>query len=246
MNLVGNKLLGARTPLTAPHAVIPTVSPGKRAWTSYELAKQLFGNHADLSRFRKSDNTPRYRPARSESSRHLAQTEGPRADDDGDDSMDIDDEDAGPVVESWVPSHALDGLHLQVIDHFSSVLKQLANRVRHQDHLAGPQALSRHASGYRRKDFAAWNVRDCMEYLKTKNKKIKEGQPPLETFLLRRNEDRGWRRGQDWSRQDWLNSMNQLWDIARLFEDDLLHNSLLALGWQVDDVFNMPMRPTGI
>ncbi|KIP12905.1 hypothetical protein PHLGIDRAFT_61049, partial [Phlebiopsis gigantea 11061_1 CR5-6] len=227
--------------------VIPTVSPGKRAWSSYDLAKQLFGAHADLSRFRRSDNTPRYRPARSESSRHLAQTEGPRADDDGGDGMDIDDDDAGagPVIESWVPSHALDGLHLQVIDHFSSVLKQLADRVRHEAGDAGPPARSQYAPEYRRKAFAAWTVRDCMTYLGTK-KTIKEGQPPLQTFLLRRNEDRGWRRGQDWPHQAWLNCLDVLTDIAIAFEDNLLFSSLHDLSWQVDDVFNMPMRPTGI
>lgn len=89
------------------------------------------------------------------------------------------------------------------------------------------------------------NVRDCVEYLESK-KAVKKLQPPLQTFLLRRNEDRGWRRGQDWPRQAWENGLDALEDIGRQFEDGLVLLSLTELRPHVTDVFNTRLRPTGI
>lgn len=229
-------------PLTLNYLVIPTVAPGKRAWSSRELAANLFGNNVDLSHFRTTEKAPKYRPTKTDGAKHLAQTEGPRADDD--DGMDIDD-DASAVVEDWVPSHALDGLHIQIIDHFSIVLKELAKRVRHEAGDTGPPTRSQYAPEHRRKEFGSWNVRDCLEYLGSK-KRLGSSQPPLEVFLLRRNEDRGWRRGQDWSRQAWDNSVDALEAIGRLFEDGLVLLSLQELRPHVTDVFNTRLRPTGI
>ena len=160
--------------------------------------------------------------------------------------MDVDDESVSDVAaEDWVPSHALDGLHIQVIDHFTLVLKELAGRVRHETGEIGPPTQSRHAPEHRRKDFRSWNVRDCVEYLESK-KPLKRREPPLQVFLLRRNEDRGWRRGQDWPRQAWANSLDGLEELGRAFGDGVVLASLRELRPHVQDVFNTPLRPTGI
>ena len=202
----------------------------------------------DVTPFCGSENVPRYRPTRSGQVRHLAQTEAPKADDD--DNMDVDDDAAAAAAaaaatEDWVPSHALDALHIQIIDHFSIVLRELAYRVRHEAGDGGPPARSPHAPEHRRKEFRLWNVRDCVEYFESK-KALKISQPPLQTFLLRRSEDRGWRRGQDWSRQAWENCLDALEDIGKQFQDGLVLLSLAELRPHVTDVFNTRLRPTGI
>jgi hypothetical protein len=160
--------------------------------------------------------------------------------------MDIDDESAiAAATEEWVPSHALDGLHIQVIDHFTIVLRDLAARVRHEAGDTGPPTESRHAPEYRRKDFRIWNMRDMTEYLESK-KPLRRREPPLSVFLLRRDENRGWRRGQDWPRQAWENSLDALEDIGQEFAEGPVLLSLRELRPHVRDVFNTRMRPTGI
>ncbi|EKM59192.1 uncharacterized protein PHACADRAFT_157472 [Phanerochaete carnosa HHB-10118-sp] len=217
--------------------------PGRRLLSSRELAAKLFGEHLDVSPFRVHENAPRYRPTRLSQTHHLAQTEGPKADEP--DGMDVDDDGAAAGTESWVPSHALDALHIQIIDHFTVVLAELAQRVRHEAGDDGPPARSPHAPEHRRKGFRSWNVRDCVEYLESK-KAVEKSQPPLQMFLLRRSEDRGWRRGQDWPRQAWENCLDALEDIGRQFEDGLVLLSLTELRPHVTDVFNTRLRPTGI
>lgn len=160
--------------------------------------------------------------------------------------MDIDDDaSTRSSYDEYIPSHALDALHLQIIDHFSIVLKELAYRVRHNAGDAGPPIRSQYAPVYRRKEFQLWNVRDCLEYLESK-RLLKPTQPPLRAFLLRRNEDRQWRRGQDWPRQAWLNVLEGLEDAGRRFEDDLVLLSVKELRPHVVEIFNTPLRPTGI
>lgn len=116
--------------------VIPTVAPGRRLLSSRELAAQLFGDNINVTPFRASENAPRYRPTRSQQTQHLARTEGPGAADD--DGMEVDDDAGAAAADDWVPSHALDGLHIQIIDHFSAVLMELAARVRHEARDDGP------------------------------------------------------------------------------------------------------------
>lgn len=225
---------------------IHTVSPGKRQWSSRKLAYDLFAHNVDLYQFRGQTNVPKYGPVRSPTIKRLARTEAPRADED--DGMDIDDDPSSSSQgkkDDYIPSHALDALHLQIIDHFSIVLKELAYRVRHEAGDAGPPARSQYAPVYRRKVFELWNVRDCLEYLETK-KPLKPSHPPLRAFLLRRSEDREWRRGQDWPRQAWMNALDALEDLGRRFDDDLVPLSLRELRPHVVEIFNTPLRPTGL
>lgn len=229
----------------------------KHASSSCQLAKAIWPKRAaEIPQFfRGHENVAKYRPPRAERPTRLARTEAPEEpvqEDGSDDGMEIDSDDGKPVIkddtavprDAWVPSHALDGLHLQIIDHFSIVLKELASRVRHQAGEAGPPVNSLHAPAHRQKAFELWTVRDCLEYLGTK-KQLQKSEPPLGRFLLRRNEERGWRRGQDWPRKAWDNALDALGDVGRQFGDELVVLSLRELGPHVAEVFNAPLRPTG-
>ena len=89
-----------------------------------------------------------------------------------------------------------------------------------------------------------WTLRDCLGYLDSK-KPLQRTEPPLELFLLRRNEDRGWRRGQDWPRKAWDNALEALGDIGRQFTSKLVLQSLEELYPHVAEVFGQRLRPTG-
>ncbi|PCH41108.1 hypothetical protein WOLCODRAFT_70725 [Wolfiporia cocos MD-104 SS10] len=227
---------------------VPTVCPPRRGWSSRDLARGIAQELAhfgvpvflDVSKFRGHDHTPVYRPSRG--SRELRTTMPPKSEGDGDDRMDVDDD---GFHNEYIPSHALDALHLQVIDHFTPMLKDLAARVRTSTGDSVEQELSRHAPWYRRKGFDTWTVGDCLEYLGSK-KRLLVTSPSLRVFLLGRSEDRGWRRGQDWSHQDWQNAMTALQDVGTKFED---RSTLISLGYlklETERVFKTPMRPTGI
>ncbi|OBZ70298.1 hypothetical protein A0H81_09952 [Grifola frondosa] len=158
--------------------------------------------------------------------------------------MDVDP--TGSTAEDFVPSHALDALHLQIIDHFTAVLKEIADGVRKRTgDLAPAVSTSVHAPAHRRKEFNSWTIGDCLEYLGTKQV-LRTSTPPLRVFLLRRNAERGWRRGQDWSRQDWMNALEALHDVGMKFQSGVLLRSLEAVMPHVFWIFNSPMRPTGI
>lgn len=220
-----------------------TVRPAQHDNSSRHLAEAIWPGYSVVAQFRGHESVARYRPTRAEKPTRLARTEAPEEQPRDEDSMEIDDEQA-TKEDVWVPSHALDGLHLQIIDHFSIVLKELASRVRHQAGEAGPPVHSLHAPAHRRKAFELWTVRDCLEYLGTK-KQLQKSEPPLGRFLLRRDEERGWRRGQDWPRKAWDNALDALGDVGRQFGDELVVLSLRELGPHVAEVFNAPLRPTG-
>lgn len=222
-----------------------TVVPPRHAWSSRDLAQTLFKGHPGFepTQFHGRDHGAKYRP--SKLSNRLAKTEAPKADDD--DSMDIDEEGGGlkfDIFEDYQPSHALDDLHRQIISHFAIVFWQLCDRVRRETGDGGPATQSRYAPAYRKKAFQLWTVGDCLGYLDTK-RELQVSDPPLRVFLLRRNEDRGWRRGQDWSRQSWENVLKALEDVGRRFEDSLVLQSLAELRPHVTEIFLTRMRPTG-
>ena len=222
-----------------------SVQPPPRAWSSRDLAQTLFKGHPDFNptHFHGLDSEAKYRP--SSNSKHLAKTEAPRAHDD-DDSMDVDDDSYahGSVFEDYVPKHALDDLHRQIVSHFGIVFIELCDRLRRKNGEGGPGNESRFAPEYRKKPIQLWTVGDCLEYLDTK-KTLQVSDPPLRVFMLRRNEDRGWRRGQDWSRQSWENVLKALEDVGQKFGDSLVLQSLAELRPHVTEIFKQRMRPTG-
>lgn len=162
-----------------------------------------------------------------------------------DDGMDIDDDSA--VTELVRPSHPLDLLHLQVIDHFSELLLELVAKV------AGPEAqkfgaaemTSRHAPAYTRKQLMFWTALDSLEFLNTK-KGCPKSSPRLEVFLTRPYEGKGARRGQDWSRRDWEVALSGLSKIGDLWVDDGIRESVPAVEVHMRRVFEMAVRPTGV
>lgn len=168
--------------------------------------------------------------------------------------MDIDEEyiGSGPA-EDFIPSHALDALHWQVIDQFSQVFKDLADQLRVANGHNGAPISSSHAPWYRRIAFQQWTTENCLEYfnyhLQQKNTaKLRETSPPIPVFLLRSQDNlhgRRGRRGQDWSRQDWINVANGLREVGVRLEYGPVYKSVQALDTEIEQVFLTPMRPTG-
>jgi len=172
----------------------------------------------------------------------MEDTGGVKGDDEG---MDIDDDSA--VTELVRPSHALDLLHLQVIDHFSELLLELVAKV------AGPEVekfgaaemTSRHAPACMRKQLMLWTTSDSLEFLNTK-KACPQSSPRVDVFLMRPYEGRGARRGQDWSRRDWEVALSALCKIGDLWDDGAgLRESVPAVEVHMRRVFDSAMRPTG-
>ncbi|CAL1700839.1 unnamed protein product [Somion occarium] len=218
-----------------------TIKPPQGRWTSRALAYAIYGEGIPGSCFHGTESGPGYKYG--PSAAQPGRSQPPTVLDE--EPMDIDEDlsdNARP--EDFEPSHALDALHIQIIEHFTLVLKEVAERVRRANGDLLPPTDSHHAPSYRRKPFHLWRVGDCLEYLDSK-KRLRARSPSLRVFLLRRNEDRGWRRGQDWSRQDWVIAMQSLEEIGQLFDEGLVLDSLESLSPHVDWIFKQPMRPTG-
>lgn len=163
---------------------------------------------------------------------------------DNDDMMDIDDDEQ---AQQDIPSHPLDRLHIGIIDVFKIKIYILVERVRkeHGEHKQLALSASRYAPTHQRKPFDKWTLSDCLDYLDAK-KKLVTTRPPLKVFMLKRSEDSGWRRGQDWSRQDWTNALSALEDIGNKYQDGSILDDLSSAKLIADEVFRTPMRPTGI
>lgn len=163
-----------------------------------------------------------------------------------DDGMDVDDD--STVTELVRPSHALDLLHLQVIEHFGELLLELVAKV------AGPEAekfgaadmTSRHAPAYTRKQLIFWTATDSLEFLSTK-KAWPHSSPRVDVFLKRPYEGRGARRGQDWSRRDWEVALGTLGKIGDMWANGAcVGESVRAVEAHLWPVFELAMRPTGM
>ena len=214
--------------------------PDKKGWSNRALARKLAESGMDIPQLR-VDDIPKYKRSRHTEGGRVTETDHP-ADDEDEDMMDID-QDPPPVEEFFIPSHALDALHLQVIDHFTLLLRDLTQRVRIS---AGESEVSQslHAPAYRRKEFAMWTLADCLEYLDLK-KKLRPCNPPLYRFLLPRCSVPGTRRGQDWTHQDWKNVISALEEIGTKCEDGAVLGSVEYLKQEAAYVFSLQLRPTG-
>jgi hypothetical protein len=215
---------------------IPTIQPSAR-WSSQELARSLFGGEIDLRKF--AGFTAAYKDQKNKAAKATPVHQD-------DDIMDIDD-DASQVI--LLPNHALDSLHMQVIEHFTSLLVELVGRVggpevRTMANLQGA-AQSRYAPTWTRKPYQQWSAPDCLEYLSTK-KKPPPTTPRLDLFLTMPYAGRGSRRGQDWSRRDWEVSLGALATVGQLWEEISIQESLVHLQPHFQGVFATPMSPSGI
>ncbi|KAF8845838.1 hypothetical protein BDN67DRAFT_303119 [Paxillus ammoniavirescens] len=216
---------------------IPTIFPEKGSFCSRDIAETVFGHEASMFRF--SGYHPIYR---SDSLELIQDREAP-GDDDG---MDIDDDSTMSQVHH--PSHALDLLHLQVIDYFGQLLLELVTRVAGPgaQKFGTPEAVSRYAPSYMRKHLVFWTASDSLEFLNTK-KRCPSSNPKVDVFLTKPYQGRGARRGQDWSRRDWEVALGALTAIGEMWEEgSIIRESVPAVEFHMRRVFAMPMRPTGL
>ncbi|GLB33915.1 putative large family of predicted nucleotide-binding domains containing protein [Lyophyllum shimeji] len=223
-------------------AGIPTLSP-TRNWSSREIAFVIFGEYGiDLSRF------AAYRISYKDPTSNVAAL-SPAVEYD-DDMMAVDDD--ASMTHVLLPSHALDLLHIQVIDHFTRLLVELVGRVGgpeiHQAARAGDgTSASRYAPQWQRqgRHYLEWTAADVLEYL-DHEKKIPATSPRVAVFLSMPYSNRGARRGQDWSRRDWEVALAGLGRIGDMWEEPSIGESLRVLERHVEGIFATKMRPTGI
>ena len=169
---------------------------------------------------------------------------------DDEDKMEVDDE-GTDLPEVLPPSHALDLLHIQVIEHFTSLLVDLVGRVGgpeiHDSYYASEEGTlaSRYAPQWRtqKRPYLEWTTQEALEYLADK-KRMKPTSPRLEVFLSRPYL-RGARRGQDWSRRDWEVGLGALEAVGEQWEEVSIGESLRVLRGHVDGIFALKLRPTG-
>lgn len=200
----------------------------------------------DLSRF--APHKPRYRSSTVIQDTPIAGQPSAPVEADG---MDIDDDSPALAPEILLPSHALDLLHVQVVEHFKRLLVELVGRVgeftdiRHGQQPAGGVMRSMHAPKTPEKHYSHWDTSESLEYLNTK-KRLPNSYPRLEVFLALPYTRRGARRGQDWSRKDWEVGLNALANLAAIWEEGYIQESLDGLKPVLENVFASRMRPTGI
>ena len=211
-------------------AGIQTVSP-TRHWSSKEISLLIFGDRVDLRQF--GQYTASYKNPPNITNSLPAD----------DESMNIDDDDL-MTSEVLQPSHALDLLHLQVIDHFSRLLVELVGRVGGEEVRQTSEAeanTSRHAP--RRRHYIEWSLADCLEYLNS-HRPVKVTSPRPEVFLSKPYGHLGARRGQDWSRKDWEVGLGSLKETGIAWGDLSIGESLSVLEPHMNGIFSMKLRPT--
>lgn len=223
---------------------IGALSPDRRQWTSRYLIGVIFENTVDLSRF--ASEKPTYkRDTRivEETSQLPSHTHDP-------DGMDIDEEGNDGLV--IIRKDARDLLHVQVVNHFSMLLAQLVLRFGSAEIRSyQTRSVSRYAPEWQqnRKPIADWSVSELLEYLDGKKCRAATN-PKLEWFLQlapsyrpdpKTNDSRGSRRGQDWSRTDWLNALGGLKQIGINWADTPIQESLAMLERELSFVFSQEM-----
>jgi hypothetical protein len=159
------------------------------------------------------------------------------------DAMEVDEEPTGP-------SHPLDVLHLEVVEHFSKLLLGVVDRVGGPEvPWYGPQGgqVSRHAPSWTRIGFAEWTPRECVAYLGRKEG-LGASRAELDKleFFLMYPERRGGRKGQDWTRRDWDGCVLTLEGIGKSCGDEELRESAEELKRFIRETFLLRMKPTGM
>ncbi|KAI0269113.1 PIN domain-containing protein [Gloeopeniophorella convolvens] len=222
---------------------IRTLSPSN-GWTSRAIATALFAGapNVDLGAFDGQVSKVQRRTLRfpgTSAGRPLARVNASV----GADAMDIDEEPIGP-------SHPLDMLHLELIDHFSQLLLQVVDRVGGPEvpwHEVPTGRISQHAPGWTRVKFSEWRPRESIEYLGRKGGEgLSRGNLDRLVHFLEYPDKRGGRKGQDWTRSDWESGVSTLGAIGRSWEDDGLAESVEVLKRYAGATFLQRMRPTGM
>jgi hypothetical protein len=159
------------------------------------------------------------------------------------DAMEVDED---PVR----PSHPLDVLHLEVVEHFSRLLLAVVDRVGGPEvpwHVPQNGQVSQHAPTWAKIAFANWTPRESVQYLGRKEglQASRAKLDKLENFLMYADK-RGGRKGQDWTRSDWESCIVTLEDIGSSWEDGELRESSDVLKRFAQGTFILRMRPTGM
>jgi len=213
-------------------ADIVMILPDRKGWSSRALARKLADSGVKITGLQVEDRDPKYQRSRNTEEGRVIVLD--QADDGDEDMMEVDDL-SGQPEDNNAKVHALDALHFQVVDHFTLLLKDLAQRVRIQD---GDTATdgSDHAPEYRRKEFSMWTVGDCLAYLSRK-KRLPDCQPPLERFLRHPEPRQGTRKGKEWAKQQWVNVAAALAEIGAKWEDGAILGSVEYLRQETDTAF---------
>lgn len=214
-------------------ADIQTLEP-RKDWSSRAIASSIFGSDA----CRGFDGYVQSQIRQGGTSTHIQSSSGAVVVD----RMSID------IQRSteWIPSHVLDDLHLQLVDHFTILLKELVERINPEvARSAGKNgaSLSMHA-GVLTKPFEEWTAADCLEHLATARKIPGSPALRLESFMSKPHckdaNARGRRRGQDWTRVQWDTAIQMLGRVGKSFEDQAIGESVDLLKIAVEDHFRLP------
>lgn len=213
-------------------ADIQTLGP-RKDWSSRVIASSIFGSDA----CRGFDGYVQSQMRQARTSAHIQSSTGAVVVD----RMNIDIERST----EWIPSHVLDDLHLQLVDHFTILLKELVERINPSVRSAGKDgaSLSMHA-GVLTKSFGEWTAADCLENLATLRKTPGSRTLRLESFMSKPHckdaNARGRRRGQDWTRVQWDTALQMLERVGTTFEDQAIGESVDLLKIAVEDYFRLP------
>ncbi|KAL4255669.1 PIN domain-containing protein [Pleurotus pulmonarius] len=239
--------------LQCESAGIPSITPSQY-FSSREIATTIFSDRGDIHQFR-----PRFRRNRPAYTNPAG--DPPRQSkfhQDEDMGMDIDEEES--VVDYSMPGHPLDLLHIQICEHFSTLLVELVTRIGGDEirqAQTGGAAQSRYAPAWTKNanPLSQWTPSECLEYLNDK-KRIKPTSPPIDVFLTKKTANPSTsisahkanpaRRGQDWSTRDWEIALTGLQALGNAWGEGSFQESLAVLAPHLNQVFSQRMRPTGI
>ena len=214
-------------------ADIQSLAP-RKDWSSRAIASSIFGSDA----CRGFDGYIQSQTRQGRASAHIQSSSGAVVVD----RMNIDIEHSA----EWIPSHVLDDLHLQLVDHFTILLRELVERIDPEAvNSAGKNgaSLSMHA-GALTKPFEEWTAADCVGHLAALRKIPGSSALRLESFMskphCRDANARGRRRGQDWTRVQWDTAIQMLGGVGKSFEDQAIGESVDLLKIAVEDHFRLP------
>ena len=125
--------------------------------------------------------------------------------------MDVDEIDE-PVPR---PSHPLDNLHLEIIEHFTPLLHRLVDREGGEDVPRDPSKAglfqSMYAPDWARTYLEKWTAKECIEYLESRKKALKTSVARLPQFLTRPyTKGAQCRTGKEWTHEEWVYALRAL------------------------------------
>ncbi|THV08434.1 hypothetical protein K435DRAFT_10905 [Dendrothele bispora CBS 962.96] len=210
------------------------------AWSSRRLAESIFPHEVvDFDAF--SDNY----------GKNYKKASVMKEENDNSMSMDVDEDDLTMTLVD-----ARTSLHIQVINHFKTLLAELVVCLEKKTPATSAPSMhappiSIHAPKRRPTNpnpISEWSLSELLDYLEYKDSKLddvlKRPHPPLDRFLTPPYTERsGARRGQDWSRQDWLIALGKLkWIGERWQKDCSILESLRDLHPHLETVFGQAMK----